>query len=63
VNLLDDTNWNYINIMDDILLDDMLDSLGQTAVSEEPGDYYDKYGSIGEYGDEGEQWEREASLF
>lgn len=40
--------------------EDMLDSCGQTAVSEEPEDYFDKYGITGEYGDEGEQWEREA---
>ncbi|XP_045200596.2 uncharacterized protein CXorf58-like isoform X2 [Mercenaria mercenaria] len=40
--------------------EDMLDSRGQTAVSEEPEDYFDKYGITGEYGDEGEQWEREA---
>lgn len=40
--------------------EDMLDSRGQTAVSEEPEDYFDKYGITGEYGEEGEQWEREA---
>ncbi|KAH3805326.1 uncharacterized protein CXorf58-like isoform X2 [Dreissena polymorpha] len=40
--------------------DEMLDSRGQTAVSEEPEDYFDKYGITGEYGEEGDQWEREA---
>ncbi|XP_052782799.1 uncharacterized protein CXorf58-like [Mya arenaria] len=40
--------------------EDVLDSRGQTAVSEEPEDYFDKYGITGEYGEEGDQWEREA---
>lgn len=40
--------------------DDTLDSRGQTAVSEEPEDYFDKYGITGEEGEEGEAWEREA---
>lgn len=38
----------------------MFDSRGQTAVSEEPEDYFDKYGIGGEYGEDGEQWEKEA---
>ncbi|KAK3598598.1 hypothetical protein CHS0354_039620 [Potamilus streckersoni] len=37
-----------------------LDSRGQTAVSEEPDDYFDKYGITGEEGNDGEDWEKEA---
>ena len=33
---------------------------GQTAVSEEPEDYFDKYGITGEDGEDAEAWEREA---
>uniref|UniRef100_A0A8W8J029 Uncharacterized protein n=1 Tax=Magallana gigas TaxID=29159 RepID=A0A8W8J029_MAGGI len=39
----------------------LLDSREPTAVSEEPDDYFDKYGITGEDGEEGEEWEREAS--
>ncbi|XP_052107092.1 uncharacterized protein CXorf58-like [Mytilus californianus] len=37
-----------------------LDSREPTAVSEEPDDYFDKYGITGDDGD-GEEWEKEAS--
>lgn len=38
-----------------------MDSREPTAVSEEPDDYFVKYGITGEDGEEGEEWEREAS--
>ncbi|XP_062598361.1 uncharacterized protein CXorf58-like isoform X2 [Saccostrea cucullata] len=39
----------------------LLDSREPTAVSEEPDDYFDKYGITGEEGEDPEEWEREAS--
>ncbi|XP_022346089.1 uncharacterized protein CXorf58-like isoform X2 [Crassostrea virginica] len=39
----------------------LLDSREPTAVSEEPDDYFDKYGITGEEGEDAEEWEREAS--
>ena len=38
-----------------------MDSREPTAVSEEPDDYFDKYGITGEEGEDAEEWEREAS--
>lgn len=38
-----------------------LDSREPTAVSEEPDDYFDKYGITGEEGDDGDEWEQEAN--
>lgn len=40
--------------------EDTLDSRGQTAFSEEPEDYFDKYGITGEEGEDGDAWEHEA---
>lgn len=40
--------------------EDTFESAGQTAVSEEPEDYFDKYGITGEDGEDPEAWEREA---